>query len=41
MSRLRCAVLHLPRRQNRFWLGADLVVEIVSPDGLDSRKGLA
>ena len=21
-----------PRRQNRFWLGADLVVEIVSPD---------
>ena len=23
---------HDPRRQNRFWLGADLVVEIVSPD---------
>lgn len=22
-----------PRRQNRYWLGADLVVEIVSPDG--------
>src|SRR5690349_24778603 len=21
-----------PRRQNRYWLGADLVVEIVSPD---------
>jgi Uma2 family endonuclease len=21
-----------PRRRNRFWLGADLVVEIVSPD---------
>jgi Uma2 family endonuclease len=21
-----------PRRQNRFWLGADLVVEVVSPD---------
>jgi Uma2 family endonuclease len=21
-----------PRRQNRFWLGADMVVEIVSPD---------
>jgi Uma2 family endonuclease len=21
-----------PRRQNRFWLGADLVIEIVSPD---------
>jgi len=24
-----------PRRQNRFWLGADLVVEIVSPDHPD------
>lgn len=24
-----------PRRQNRFWLGADLVVEIVSPDRPD------
>jgi Uma2 family endonuclease len=24
-----------PRRQNRFWLGADLVVEIVSPDDLE------
>jgi len=23
---------HDPRRQNRYWLGADLVVEIVSPD---------
>ena len=23
---------HDARRQNRFWLGADLVVEIVSPD---------
>ncbi|MEI6777920.1 MAG: Uma2 family endonuclease [Chloroflexales bacterium] len=23
---------HDPRRQNRFWLGADLVVEVVSPD---------
>lgn len=23
---------HDPRRQNRFWLGADLVVEIISPD---------
>jgi len=23
---------HDPRRQNRFWLGADLAVEIVSPD---------
>jgi Uma2 family endonuclease len=23
---------HDPRRQNRFWLGADLVAEIVSPD---------
>ncbi len=23
---------HDPRRQNRFWLGADLVVEIVSPE---------
>jgi Uma2 family endonuclease len=23
---------HDPRRQNRFWLGADLVIEIVSPD---------
>lgn len=21
-----------PRRQNRYWLGADLVVEIISPD---------
>jgi Uma2 family endonuclease len=21
-----------PRRQNRYWLGADLVIEIVSPD---------
>ena len=21
-----------PRRQNRFWLGADLVIEVVSPD---------
>jgi hypothetical protein len=21
-----------PRRQNQYWLGADLVVEIVSPD---------
>ena len=21
-----------PRRQNRYWLGADLVVEVVSPD---------
>ena len=24
-----------PRRQNRYWLGADLVVEIVSPDNPD------
>jgi Uma2 family endonuclease len=24
-----------PRRQNRYWLGADLVVEIVSPDDPD------
>src|ERR671923_2103925 len=24
--------LHDPRNQNEFWLGADLVVEIVSPD---------
>jgi Uma2 family endonuclease len=24
--------VHDPRRQNRFWLGADLVVEIISPD---------
>jgi Uma2 family endonuclease len=24
--------VHDPRRQNRFWLGADLVVEVVSPD---------
>lgn len=23
---------HDPRRQNRFWLGADMVVEIISPD---------
>jgi Uma2 family endonuclease len=23
---------HDPRRQNRYWLGADLVVEVVSPD---------
>jgi Uma2 family endonuclease len=23
---------HDPRRQHRYWLGADLVVEIVSPD---------
>src|SRR5437588_399306 len=23
---------HDPRRRNRFWLGADLVVEVVSPD---------
>jgi Uma2 family endonuclease len=23
---------HDPRRQNAFWLGADLVVEVVSPD---------
>ena len=26
---------HDPRRQNRYWLGADLVVEIVSPDDPD------
>ena len=24
---------HDPRNRNRFWLGADLVVEVVSPDG--------
>ena len=24
-----------PRRQDRFWLGADLVVEVVSPDDPD------
>ncbi len=24
-----------PRRQNRYWLGADLVVEIVSPDNIE------
>ncbi len=24
-----------PRRQNRYWLGADLVVEVVSPDDPD------
>ena len=26
---------HDPRRQNRFWLGADLVIEVVSPDDPD------
>ena len=24
---------HDPRNRNRFWLGADLVLEVVSPDG--------
>ena len=30
-----CATARTPRRQNRYWLGADLVAEVVSPDDPD------